>query len=129
MHHNVPTRGIPKALRRNYRKRTVNLFYPENGRASVRIDPLWQGGSKEEYTFFRHNGAQWARVSRDQAADIAPVLREDGRPVMAYGMAYETATLRPGCVCVVGGVFCGKPATISIHGAREDIARIMRGES
>ena len=123
--HYTDARNVPKELKGNNRKHKVIIKATEDGRAFLRTNPLWQGGTKEEYAFFRKDSDRWVRVARDEAGQVTTAQTEDGRDMIVFGQSFENITLRSGYVCVIDGYFCGRRAHLTIVGDAETLKGII----
>ena len=105
-------RRILQATFPKYRKRDVVV---EVFRGPRRMNSYWDGGSKEVFHLYRLDTGQVATVP-----DSHPFFdrRQDGS---RCGIL-ELRELPPNTVLVVGGTFCGKPATVHIYTRPDGLA-------
>ena len=120
------TKSIVKDILGNYRKRRVMLIHSGDEPTAIRRDPHWSGGTKDEWTFWAIRGNRVVQIGIDEAGTETVRTREDGSPIVGLAGALTEVVLRDGVVARNAGYFCGKPATMYLHGKSCDLAKLDR---
>jgi hypothetical protein len=120
------TKSIAKGILGNYRKHNVMLVSSGEEPTTIDRDPHWSGGSKDEWTFWAIRGNNVVPIGSDEAGVETVRTREDGSPLVGLAGAFTRITLHDGIVARNCGYFCGKPATMYLHGKQKDLDRLNR---
>jgi len=126
MSNNRKSTEISRDIIGNYRKRQVTIWTAENGQARIRTNPEASGGTRDHYTWMWYNGVRWVTIGLDKAGQATTACRQDGVEMIHFGTPLLDVILDDDCICVVTGTFCGRTATMRIHGSAWATDRLTR---